>query len=299
MDTKNTKGILLAGGAGSRLYPLSKVYSKQLVAVYDKPMIYYPMATLINAGIKEILIIADSNTIPFYQKLFENSTENNLGITIQYAVQEKPNGIAEAFIIGKDFIGKDNVALILGDNIFYGCDEIFRKEIERGYNTIFALYVKDPEQYGVVQFSAQNIANKIIEKPMNFVSNYAVPGFYIYDSSVVEVATKLKPSNRGELEITDINNHYLQQFNLDIILLNKGVTWLDSGTPDSLLAASNFIASIEQRHNIKVGCYEEAAYRMKFIARKQLLDYTNTLPNCAYKDYLLFVSNNMQDNLDF
>jgi glucose-1-phosphate thymidylyltransferase len=301
---KNTKmkGIILAGGNGSRIYPLSKIYSKQLISVFDKPMIYYPFSTLISAGINEILIISNQETLNFYKKLFGNGS--NLGLLIDYAVQEKPNGIAESFIIGKSFIQNDNVSLILGDNIFYGTNEIFKHSINNFNNNfnnelnntkanIFALAIKKPENYGVIRFSDENIPLEIIEKPQNFVSNYVIPGFYIYDSSVVEIAENLKPSARNELEITDINNFYLQNRNLNVIKLHSNVTWFDCGTPKSLLNASNFVASIEERHFIKLGCPEEAALKMNFINKQQFLKYINDLPICEYQNYLAKISGDL------
>lgn len=282
---KKTKGIILAGGAGSRLYPLSKIYSKQLVAVYDKPMIYYPFSMLISVGINEILIISDENTLPFYEKLFGNG--NDLGLEISYALQKEPNGIAEAFIIGEKFIGNDNVALILGDNIFYGNISFFTNAVKNNkIATIFAIYVKEPERYGVIEFDKDNNPISIIEKPKEFVSNFAVPGFYIYDKSVVEIAKKLKPSARNELEITDINQHYLTQETIDVIKIKQGVAWLDCGTPDSLLDASNLIASIEQRQGLKIACPEEAALNQNFLTIEKFKEYLNSIPNCDYKKYL-------------
>lgn len=282
---KKTKGIILAGGAGSRLYPLSKIYSKQLVAVYDKPMIYYPFSMLISVGINEILIISDENTLPFYEKLFGNG--NDLGLEISYALQKEPNGIAEAFIIGEKFIGNDNVALILGDNIFYGNISFFTNAVKNNkIATIFAIYVKEPERYGVIEFDKDNNPISIIEKPKEFVSNFAVPGFYIYDKSVVEIAKKLKPSARNELEITDINQHYLTQGTIDVIKIKQGVAWLDCGTPESLLDASNLIASIEQRQGLKIACPEEAALNQNFLTIEKFKEYMNSIPNCDYKKYL-------------
>lgn len=282
---KKTKGIILAGGAGSRLYPLSKIYSKQLVAVYDKPMIYYPFSMLISVGINEILIISDENTLPFYEKLFGNG--NDLGLEISYALQKEPNGIAEAFIIGEKFIGNDNVALILGDNIFYGNISFFTNAVKNNkIATIFAIYVKEPERYGVIEFDKDNNPISIIEKPKEFVSNFAVPGFYIYNKSVVEIAKKLKPSARNELEITDINQHYLTQGTIDVIKIKQGVAWLDCGTPDSLLDASNLIASIEQRQGLKIACPEEAALNQNFLTIEKFKEYLNSIPNCDYKKYL-------------
>ncbi len=282
---KKTKGIILAGGRGTRLYPLSKIYSKQLIAVYDKPMIYYPFTMLLSVGISEILIIADQFTLKFYKTLFSDG--NQLGIKVEYALQDNPNGIAEAFIIGEKFIGNDNVALILGDNIFYGdikfFNDAFKKNIQ---STIFAIYVNEPERYGVVKFDKNGQPIDIIEKPKEFVSNYAVPGFYIYDSSVVNVAKSLKPSPRGELEITDINKYYLKNNNINVIKIKQGITWLDCGTPDSLLSASSFIASIEKRQGEKIGCPEEAVLNQKFINIEKFKQYIDTLPNCEYKKYL-------------
>jgi glucose-1-phosphate thymidylyltransferase len=291
-----TKGIILAGGTGSRLYPLSKVYSKQLIAVYDKPMIYYPLTTLILSGIQDILIISDIVTLSFYKKLFGDGSV--LGLHFEYALQEKPNGIAEAFIIGENFIGDDNVALILGDNIFFGCEDIFRNAVldanenDNFVGTIFALNVSQPQRYGVVQFSKVGVPTNIIEKPTLYISNYVVPGFYTYNSSVVKIAHSLKPSGRGELEITDINNQLLQNNQFNVITLFNGVTWLDCGTSNSLLDAGNFVASIEQRHGIKIGCYEEAAYKMGFIDSETYTEYINSLPICAYKEFLLSTTKN-------
>lgn len=289
---KKTKGIILAGGYGTRLYPLTQLYSKQLVAVYDKPMIYYPLTTMVSTGIKDILIIADSRSLAAYKDLFIDA--NLVGLNISYAEQSKPNGIAEAFIIGENFIGKDNVALILGDNLFYGADKYFYDVVqsENLQNTIFALRVAHPEQYGVIQFAENYERNginplKIIEKPKTFVSNYAVPGFYVYDKDVVKIAKKLKPSARGELEITDVNNILFENKKLSVKLLDNGATWLDCGTPDSLLQASSFIASVEARHGLKIGCYEEAAYLMNFVSHEKLMTYANKLPQSTYKEYLL------------
>ncbi len=282
---KNTKGIILAGGAGSRLYPISAIYSKQLVTVYDKPMIYYPFSMLISIGIREILIISDKKTLPFYEKLFGNG--NSLGLEISYALQEEPRGIAEAFIIGEKFIGEDNVTLILGDNIFYGNINYFTNAVKNTkIATIFAIYVKEPERYGVIQFDKENRPIDIIEKPQNFISNFAVPGFYVYDNSVVSIAKELRPSTRGELEITDINRHYLNNKQLEVVKIQQGIAWLDCGTPDSLLDASNFIASIEERQGLKIGCPEEAALTKNFLTIEQFKKYITSIPNCDYKKYL-------------
>ncbi len=283
---KKTKGIILAGGAGTRLYPISALYSKQLAAVYDKPMIYYPFSLLISAGVNDILIISNSDTLPFYQKLFGDGRQ--LGLSINYALQAAPKGIAEALIIGKNFIGNDNVALILGDNIFYGNFDVFSTAIKHNQiATIFAIYVNEPERYGVIEYNMNNNPVKIIEKPQAFISNYAVPGFYIYDTSVIDIAENLIPSARGELEITDINNYYLENQTLEICKIGQGLTWLDCGTPQSLLSAGNLIASIEQRQGLKIGSPEEAALNAGFITYEKYIDYVNNLPDCDYKNYLL------------
>ena len=276
-----TKGIILAGGSGSRLHPITSVYSKQLATVYDKPLIYYPLNTLISLGIKDVLIISAEEMLPLYKKLFRNS--DILGLHINYEVQQKPKGIAEAFIIGADFIGRENVCLILGDNIFYGN---FKND-SNNVNKIFGLYVKEPQRYGVIKFTQQNEPIEIIEKPQSHISNYAVPGIYFYDYNVINIAKKLKPSARNELEITDINNILLREKILDVVMLDSGITWFDCGTPKSLLDASNFIYSIENRHGIKVGCYEESMYSTGFADKEQMLEYIKTLPDCDYKNYLI------------
>lgn len=282
---KKTKGIILAGGAGTRMYPMTQLYSKQLITIYDKPMIYYPLSTLILAGIKEILIISNKETIPMYQKLFDDGSQ--LGINIEYAVQDAPNGIAEAFLIGEEFIGNDNVVLILGDNIFYGYLNFLRDAIKNNKGaTIFGYYVKDPERYGVVDFDKDGKAISLEEKPNNPRSNYAVPGIYVYDSTVADKTKALKPSNRGELEITDLNKVYLKNNELFVNKLGRGIAWLDSGTPESLLDASTFIASIEQRQGLKIGCVEEAAYQAGFIDKNQLKDLLKKIPNSFYRSYL-------------
>jgi glucose-1-phosphate thymidylyltransferase len=275
------KGIILAGGSGSRLYPVTKIYSKQLVAVYDKPMIYYPLTTLINAGIDDILVIADNAALTHYRKLFANVASLNLHI--QYAEQAHPNGIAEAFIIGEQFIRNDNVVLILGDNIFYGCDDTFTRKNDKPH--IYCLAVKQPEKYGVVKF-VDSKPSEIIEKPKTFISNYAVPGIYHYDANVVEIAKSLKPSARGELEITDINNIYLKANKLDVIQLGENVEWFDSGTPQSLLDASNFIASIEEHDKVKIGCFEEALISKGICSKVELKRYADQLPASQYRAYL-------------
>lgn len=282
---KNTKGIILAGGVGSRLYPLSAVYSKQLVAVYDKPMIYYPFSHLVSVGIREILIISDKHTLLFYKKLFGDG--NSLGLEIEYVEQVAPNGIAEAFILGEDFIKNNNVVLILGDNIFYGEFDIFSSAIKNNtVATIFGIYVNEPERYGVIKYTNTGMPEEIVEKPKIKISNYAVPGFYIYDSSIVEVAKNLVPSERGELEITDINNFYLRKKQLKVIKMQRGYSWLDSGTPESLLNASNLIASLQQRLGVIIGSPEEAALNSGFITCKELKKYIQKLPICNYKTYL-------------
>jgi len=279
------KGIILAGGAGSRMYPTSLCYSKQLTLIYDKPMIYYPLSTLMLAGIREILIISNNETLPFYQKLFKDGKE--LGMDIQYALQEKPNGIAEAFLIGEKFIANDDVTLILGDNIFYGNLDFIRKAIHKNAGaTVFGYYVTDPERYGVVEFDEKGKANSLEEKPKVPKSNYAVVGLYIYNNEVVKYTRSLKPSARGELEITDLNKLYLQDGKLDVELMGRGIAWLDTGTPQALLDASTFIGAIEKRQGLKVACIEEAAYMMNYIDAEGLESIINKLPNSDYKTYL-------------
>lgn len=287
---KKTKGIILAGGSGSRMYPVTQIYSKQLILVYDKPMIYYPLSTLIMAGIKDVLIISNKETIPFYKKLFDDGSQ--LGMGIQYAVQEAPKGIAEAFIIDEDFIGNDQVVLILGDNIFYGYLNFLRDAIKENEGaTIFGYYVKDPERYGVVSFNEDGKAVSLEEKPINPKSNYAIPGLYVYNSDVVNIAKTINHSFRGELEITDVNKEYLKSENLNVKKIGRGVAWLDTGTPESLLDASNFIAAIEQRQGLKIGCIEEAAYRTGFINLVKLQTILEKLPNNNYRSYLKRIVN--------
>ena len=262
------KGIILAGGAGSRLYPISKIYSKQLTLIYDKPLIYYPLSILMLGGIREILIISNEETIPLYKKLFNNG--EHLGLSIKYAIQAAPNGIAEAFIIGDKFIGKDRVTLILGDNIFYGRLEFLYNALKRTTGaTIFGYRVNDPQRYGIVEFDHEGKAISIEEKPKNPKSDYAVPGLYIYDNEVVDISRKLKPSARGELEITDVNIEYLKRNKLTVEKIGRGVAWLDTGTPESLLQASNFFGLIEDRQGLKVACIEEIAFNMKFINKNE------------------------------
>lgn len=279
------KGIILAGGSGTRMYPVSKIYSKQLTLIYDKPLIYYPLSILMLAGIREVLIISNSETIPLYQKLFEDGS--HIGMNISYAVQPEPKGIAESFIIGDSFIGKDNVTLILGDNIFYGkLDFIYSAVKHKDGATIFGYRVTDPERYGIVEFDDEGNAISIEEKPKKPKSNYAVPGLYIYDNNVVEISKNLKPSARGELEITDVNIEYLNRKKLKVIKIGRGVAWLDTGTPESLLQASNFFGVIEARQGLKVACIEEIAYNMNFIDEAQFEKVVSQMPNSLYKSYL-------------
>lgn len=279
------KGIILAGGSGSRMYPISQVYSKQLTLIYDKPLIYYPLSVLMLGGIKEVLIISNEETIPYYQKLFKDGS--HLGLSIQYVVQSAPNGIAEAFILGDKFIGNDSVTLILGDNIFYGTLDFFYQGIENNTGaTVFGYRVTDPERYGVVEFDKNGKALSIEEKPKNPKSKFAVPGLYIYNNEVVNISKNLKPSPRGELEITDVNNTYLNKGELRVEKIGRGVAWLDTGTPEALLQASNFFGTIEDRQGLKVACIEEIAYYMKFISKEQFQMVIEKMPKCQYRSYL-------------
>ena len=279
------KGIILAGGAGSRMYPISRLYSKQLTLIYDKPLIYYPLSILMLGGIKDILIISNEETIPHYRKLFDDGS--HLGLNIQYALQAAPNGIAESFIIGADFVGKDSVTLILGDNIFYGKLDFFLNAINRKKGaTIFGYRVTDPERYGIVEFDKNGKAISIEEKPKKPKSDYAVPGLYVYDNRVIEISRNLKPSARGELEITDVNVHYLKLGELNVEIISRGVAWLDTGTPEALLQASNFFGAIEARQGLKVACLEEIAHHMKFINTSQFRTLIEEMPDCFYKSYL-------------
>ena len=279
------KGIILAGGAGSRLYPISRVYSKQLTLIYDKPLIYYPLSILMLGGIKDILIISNGETIPLYQKLF--NTGRHLGLSIEYAEQKAPNGIAESFIIGERFIGNDSVTLILGDNIFYGRLEFLYNALKRKTGaTIFGYRVNDPQRYGILEFDSNGKAISIEEKPKNPKSDYAVPGLYIYDNRVAVISKHLKPSARGELEITDVNVEYLKMGELTVEKIGRGVAWLDTGTPESLLQASNFFGLIEDRQGLKVACIEEIAYHMKFIDTTGFAKIIKDMPKCDYREYL-------------
>ena len=279
------KGIILAGGSGSRMYPISQVYSKQLTLIYDKPLIYYPLSVLMLGGIKEVLIISNEETIPYYKKLFKDGS--HLGLSIEYVVQSAPNGIAEAFILGDKFIGNDSVTLILGDNIFYGNLDFFYQGIENNTGaTVFGYRVNDPERYGVVEFDKNGKALSIEEKPKNPRSKFAVPGLYIYNNEVVNISKNLKPSPRGELEITDVNNTYLNKGELRVEKIGRGVAWLDTGTPEALLQASNFFGTIEDRQGLKVACIEEIAYYMKFISKEQFQTVIEKMPKCQYKNYL-------------
>lgn len=279
------KGIILAGGAGSRLYPVSKVYSKQLTLIYDKPLIYYPLSILMLADIRDVLIISNEETIPLYKKLFEDGKD--IGLNIEYALQSAPNGIAESFIIGEKFIGNDGVTLILGDNIFYGnLDFIYRALKNTDGATIFGYRVNDPERYGIVEFDTSGKAISIEEKPSAPKSNYAVPGLYMYDNEVVNIAKNIKPSARGELEITDVNNVYLEKGKLNVEKIGRGVAWLDTGTPESLLAASNFFGVIEDRQGLKVACLEEIAYSRGFITKGEFEALVERTPKSLYRSYL-------------
>ena len=285
------KGIILAGGTGTRMYPISLCYSKQLVMIYDKPMIYYPLSTLMLSGIKEILIISDKETIPLYQRLFGDG--NHLGLKIEYKVQNAPNGIAESFVIGKNFIGNDSVTLILGDNIFYGKLDFLREALNTNKGaTIFGYYVTDPQRYGVVEFDNNGKVISLEEKPVHPKSNYAVVGLYVYNNDVIEISENLKPSKRGELEITDVNIEYLVRNQLDIKVIGRGIAWLDTGTPQALLDVSSFIGAIEKRQGLKVACIEEVAYMMNYINLNQLKEIINKLPNSDYRNYLETVEQN-------
>ena len=281
------KGIILAGGSGTRLHPITLAVSKQLMPVYDKPMIYYPLSTLMYAGIKEILIISTPQDLPLFKKLLGDGKK--VGCEFTYAAQDQPNGLAEAFIIGKDFIGADKVALILGDNIFYGSGlkELLQANNNPDGGIIYAYHVQDPERYGVVEFDDNGKALTIEEKPLQPKSNYAVPGIYFYDNHVVEIASNMKPSHRGELEITDINNEYLRMGKLNVSILDKGTAWLDTGTFASLMQASQFVEVIEERQGLKIGSIEQAAYEMGYITKNELNELIEPLLKSGYGKHLM------------
>ena len=288
------KGIILAGGSGTRLYPLTKAMSKQMMPVYDKPMIYYPLSTLMLAGIRDILIISTPRDLPAFEQLFGDGSQ--LGMHFSYAVQETPRGLADAFIVGEKFIGNDRVALVLGDNIFYGqsFSRVLKEAASREKGaTIFGYYVKDPREYGVVEFDAEGRAVSIEEKPAVPKSNYAVPGLYFYDNDVVEIAKNVKPSARGEIEITSVNNEYLRRGDLYVETLGRGFAWLDTGSHDMLLDAADFVAAFQKRQGLYISCIEEIAYKRGFIDRDQLLALAQPLLKTAYGQYLVDIANGL------
>ena len=291
------KGIILAGGSGTRLYPLTKAISKQIMPIYDKPMIYYPLSTLMLAGIREVLIISTPRDLPVFEELLGDGSQ--LGMNIEYAIQEAPNGLAEAFIISADFVGNDAVALVLGDNIFYGqsFSKVLRQTAERTENekgaTIFGYYVRDPREYGVVEFDENGIAKSIEEKPANPKSNYAVPGLYFYDNDVIQIAKTITPSARGELEITAVNNAYLDRGDLHVETLGRGFAWLDTGNHDMLLAAADFVSTFQKRQGLYISCIEEIAYKRGFIDKNQLLKLAEPLMKTDYGKYLTEVANGL------
>ena len=284
------KGIILAGGSGTRLHPLTLALSKQLIPVYDKPMIYYPLSILMSAGISEILIISTPVDLPNFERLLGDGSK--LGCVFSYAEQEIPNGLAQAFVIGEKFIGKDKVALVLGDNIFYGIgmDTLLKENNNPEGGVVYAYHVSDPERYGVVEFDTEMKAISIEEKPLKPKSNYAVPGLYFYDNSVIEIAKNLKPSERGEYEITDINANYLKQGKLKVAILDRGTAWFDTGTFSSLMQAGQFVQVIEERQGLKIGCIEEIAYRNGFISKEQLKKIAEPLVKSGYGKYLLLLA---------
>ncbi|WP_353777111.1 glucose-1-phosphate thymidylyltransferase RfbA [Winogradskyella sp. 3972H.M.0a.05] len=281
------KGIILAGGSGTRLHPLTLAVSKQLMPVFDKPMIYYPLSTLLYAGIREVLIISTPQDLPLFKKLLGDGED--LGCKFSYATQENPNGLAEAFIIGEDFIGDDKVALILGDNIFYGSGlaKILQENNNPEGGVVYAYHVHDPERYGVVEFNSEGKVTSIEEKPQNPKSNFAVPGIYFYDNEVVSIAKNIEPSSRGELEITDVNKEYLRKGRLKVSILDRGTAWLDTGTFDSLMKASQFVQVIEERQGLKIGAIEEAAYKMGYISKEQLHNLAKPFLKSGYGKHLM------------
>ncbi len=290
------KGIILAGGSGTRLHPLTLAVSKQLMPVYNKPMIYYPLATLMSSGIREILIISTPQDLPNFEKLLGDGSQ--IGCSFSYKVQEVPNGLAQAFVLGEEFIGDDSVALILGDNIFYGGDlsKNLQEQVNPDGGVVFAYHVSDPERYGVVEFDKDMNAISIEEKPTKPKSNYAVPGLYFYDNSVVDIAKKIKPSARGEYEITDVNNEYLKQGKLSVSILDRGTAWLDTGTFHSLIQASQFVQVVEERQGLKIGCIEAVAYARGFIDKEQLRRIATPLLKSGYGDFLMALIKEEEEN---
>lgn len=288
------KGIILAGGSGTRLYPVTKTISKQILPIYDKPMIYYPLSVLMLAGIRNILIISTERDLPFYEELFGDGSE--LGLKFEYEIQSEPRGLAEAFLIGEDFIGKESVCLVLGDNIFYGSgliDALKKAKDSKEGATIFGHYVSNPEEFGVVEFGHDKKVLSIEEKPLNPKSNYAVPGLYFYDNSVIDIAKKVRPSERGELEITSINNEFLKREMLNVELFGRGTAWLDTGSHKGLLDAANFVETIQNRQGLYVACVEEISYRMGYINKEQLIGLAQPLLKTEYGKYLLRISDSL------